>query len=408
MLILSHLLRRAIKRGRLTVIGPRGEQASFGSGVDGPAVTVRLHDAKIGRELFFNPELAVAEGYMDGRITFENGSTLHDLLWLFWLQRSNLRGHPLQRAIRNIRRRFRRWQMHNPVGITARNARHHYDIPSSFYRLWLDSSMTYTCAYWRTPDVGLEQAQRDKIRHVAAKLNLIPGMKVLEIGSGWGELAIYLARFCGVQVTGLNLSPEQIAVAQQRVAEAGVVDKVTFLEKDYREISGTFDRIVSVGMMEAVGVANFDEYFGAIKNLLTPDGFALVHCIGRMEPPGYTGPFFQKYIFPGGYAPALSEVFESVQRVGLWSSDCEFLRLHYYWTIKAWRERFMARRTEVVAMMGERFARMWEFYLTAVEISFLVGADLVFQLLVGKTRDAVPVIRDYMVDDERRLAKADV
>jgi cyclopropane-fatty-acyl-phospholipid synthase len=229
-------------------------------------------------------------------------------------------------------------------------------------------------------------------------------MSVVEIGSGWGALACYLAKTCGVTVTAINVSPEQIASAKERAKAEGVADRVTFVETDYRELTGKFDRLVSVGMMEHVGVAYFDDYFSTVKRLLKPGGFAMIHAIGRMSPPGSTAPFIRKYIFPGGYVPALSEVFASTERSGLWVADAEVLRLHYYWTIKHWRERFAAERAAVVEMKGERFARMWEFYLAAVELGFLHGSNMVFQLLLAEKRDAVPVQRDYITDAERALA----
>lgn len=413
MLFLPRLLKRFVRQGRLTVITPDGQRHVFGSGPaditfagvprTAPAVTVRFHDDRIEREIFLNPELALAEGYMDGRIDFEDGSSIHDLLSLFWMQRKELRKHPLQRLVRNVRFRLRRLRMHNPLGVAGQKVKHHYDIPTAFYRLWLYETMTYSCAYWHSPDVGLEAAQRAKLRHIAAKLRIEPGMRVLDIGSGWGQLAIYLAQACGAQVTGLNVSPDQMAAAQLRAQEAGVGDKVRFINKDYRELEGSFDRIVSVGMMEHVGVAHYLDYFERIRGLLTPDGIALVHCIGRVGPPGFTGPFFDKYIFPGGYAPAMSEVFAAVEQTGLWSSDCEFWRRHYHWTLEAWRERFHAQRATVVEMLGERFARMWEFYLSACSISFDIGGDMVFQLLLGQHKSAVPVVRDYIQDDEAAL-----
>jgi cyclopropane-fatty-acyl-phospholipid synthase len=414
MKFLPALLKRFVRHGRLTILTPDGASHVFGSGTKDitfagkqlsvPAVTVRFHDSRIEREIFLNPELALAEGYMDGRIDFEDGSTIHDLLTLFWVQRKELRKHPLQAFIRKIRFRIRRFRMHNPLGLAGKRVKHHYDIPTEFYRLWLDESMTYSCAYWHSPEVGLEAAQKAKLRHIAAKLKIEPGMRVLDIGSGWGELAIYLAKACGAVVTGLNVSPDQMAAAQMRADAAGMGEAVTFINRDYRELTGTYDRVVSVGMMEHVGVAHYGEYFGKIRELMTPDGIALVHCIGRAGPPGFTGPFFDKYIFPGGYAPALSEVFGAVEQTGLWSSDCEFWRRHYHWTLAAWRARFMERRVEVVAMMGERFARMWEFYLSACEISFDIGGDMVFQLLLGPHKSAVPVIRDYITEAEADLA----
>lgn len=413
MLLLPKLLKRAIQKGRLTVIAPDGQRHVFGPGPmevrfagqlkQAGEVTIRLKDERIERELFLNPELAMAEGYMDQRIEFEDGSTIHDLLSLFWLQRSALRKHPLQALIRKVRFRIRRWRMHNPLGAAGKKVKHHYDIPTEFYKLWLDETMTYSCAYWHSPDVGLEAAQKAKLRHIAAKLRIEPGMSVLDIGSGWGELAIYLAKACGAKVTGLNVSPDQMAAAQKRAEAAGVGDAVTFINKDYRELTGNFDRVVSVGMMEHVGVAHYLDYFERIRDLMSRDGIALVHCIGRVGPPGFTGPFFDKYIFPGGYAPAMSEVFAASEQTGMWPSDCEFWRRHYHWTLAAWRERFTARREEVVAMMGERFARMWEFYLSACEISFDIGGDMVFQLLLGAHKSAVPVVRDFIAETEAAL-----
>jgi cyclopropane-fatty-acyl-phospholipid synthase len=397
---LPHLLRRFVRNGRLTVVDHDGSRHEFGSGEEGPQVAIRLADATVEREIFFNPELKAAEAYMDGRLVFEEGG-VYDLLHLFSVNRAGLGAHPVQKALRRVWKALRGVHQANPLGRAAKNVREHYDHPASFYALWLDERMAYSCAYFRSPEDSLEAAQVAKFRHIAAKLQIAPGQRVLEIGSGWGGLAVYLAKVCGAQVTAINVSPEQLAASREKAAAAGAA--IDFVERDYRELDGRFDRIVSVGMMEHVGVAHFDEYFSAVKRLLAPGGFALVHAIGRMSPPGTTAPFIRKYIFPGGYVPALSEVFASTERTGLWVCDCEVLRLHYYWTIKNWRERFAARRAEVVAQMGERFARMWEFYLAAVELGFLHGSNMVFQLLLAETRDAVPVLRDYMVDDERAL-----
>jgi cyclopropane-fatty-acyl-phospholipid synthase len=403
MRFLPHLLKRFIRNGRLTVIDHDGMRQSFGSGADGPDVTIRFTDAKVEREIFFNPELRAAEAYMDQRLEFENGGTVHDLLVLFSVNRTGLGSHPLQKVLRKVWMALRGRHQSNPVSKVADNASRHYDLTEAFYSLWLDESMTYTCAYFETPETPLAEAQRAKLRHVAAKLDLKPGMRVLEIGSGWGGLAIYLAKTCGVQVTGLNVSPVQLAESRRRAAAAGVGDMTEFVEQDYRVMEGQFDRIVSIGMMEAVGIDYFDAYFGAIKRLLKPGGYGLVHCIGRMAPPGTTAPFIRKYIFPGGYVPSMSEVFASTERVGLWVSDCEFLRMHYYWTIRHWRQNFAAVRPKVVEMMGERFARMWEFYLSAVELGFLTGSNMVFHVLLSSGRMDVPVTRDYMFEAERAL-----
>lgn len=408
MKLLSHLLSRFVEKGALTVITAGGQRFVFGTGQDGPKVTVRLMDERVERELFFNPELAAAEAYMDGRLVFEDGSGVFDLLLLFSVNRKGLGSHPVQQALRKAWRSVRRFQQANPVAQAKKNVSSHYDHPAAFYRLWLDETMAYSCAYFDHPDQPLADAQRAKFRHVAAKLKIEPGMRVVEIGSGWGGLSIYLAKQCGARVTAINVSPEQLAESRRLAAAAGVADLIDFREVDYRNLDGTYDRLVSIGMMEHVGVNHFDDYFTKIRTLLAPGGFALVHAIGRMSPPGTTAPFIRKYIFPGGYVPALSEVFASTERSHLWVADMEVLRLHYYWTIRAWRQNFMARYGEVEAMMGARFARMWDFYLSAVELGFLHGSNMVFQLLLSERRDDVPVQRDYMFEAERRLMQGDI
>ncbi|MGL5114016.1 MAG: class I SAM-dependent methyltransferase [Beijerinckiaceae bacterium] len=400
--LLGGLLRKFVGKGELAVIAADGSRHVFGDRT-APKVVVRLKDAKIARELFFNPELAFPEGYMDERIAFEEGSTVFDLLMLFSVNRKALGGHPVQQALRAGWRSVRRWQQQNPLGLAAKNVRHHYDIKPAFYQLWLDSTMNYSCAYYTHPDNSLEQAQQDKMRHIAAKLQLQPGMTVAEVGSGWGGLACYLAKEFGVKVTSVSLSPEQITVAKQRAEDMGVADRVTFIEQDYREMTGTYDRVISIAMMEAVGIAYFDTYFNKLKSLMKPGGFGLVHAIGRMSPPGTTAPFIRKYIFPGGYCPAMSEVFASTERTGIWVADCEILRLHYYWTLKAWRENFERVRPEVVAMFDERFARMWEFYLISCELGFLHGSNMIYQIIIAANRDDAPVLRDFIVDDERAI-----
>lgn len=270
------------------------------------------------------------------------------------------------------------------------------------YRLFLDEDLQYSCAYFRDPERDtLEEAQRYKLIHATAKLQLKPGMSVIEIGSGWGGFAIHLAKQTGARVLAINVSPEQIRVARERAKAAGVGHLVEFREIDYRNVEGSFDRVVSVGMMEHVGIFHLDEYFAKVHGLLKDDGYAFIHCIGRMSPPGTTGPFIRKYIFPGAYVPALSETTAAAERNGLWVADIEILRLHYYHTIRHWRERFAKNRAKAVQIYDERFARMWEYYLAAVELEFLHGSHMVFQLLVAKRREAVPIHRDFMFDAER-------
>jgi cyclopropane-fatty-acyl-phospholipid synthase len=301
-------------------------------------------------------------------------------------------------VLRQIWRAARRWHQANPIGVAASRARHHYDVDTGIYRLFLDEGLNYSCAFFEDPaNETIEQAQRNKLDRIAAKLNLRPSMTVAEIGSGWGSLAIHLARFTGARVTAINVSPAQISVARERAREAGVSGQVEFVELDYRKLSGRFDRVVSVGMMEHVGIGHFSEYFGKISELLTDDGYALIHCIGRMKPPGTTGPFIRKYIFPGAYTPSLSEVFAAIERIGLWVADMEVLRLHYDYTLQHWRDRFAANRAQAVAISGERFCRMWEYYLAAAQVGFRNGSNMVFQLLLSRRIDAVPIKRDFMI-----------
>jgi len=379
-----------------------GTLHEFGPGENGPTVTIRLHDKKLYMKLFLNPELVAGEAYMDGSLTMEEGSSCYDFLFLFSINRAPLGAHPVQGLLRKGWKAFRRRQQQNSVERAKKQARHHYDLSTDLYRLFLDDGLNYSCAYYASPDDSLEDAQAAKLTHLVAKLDLKPGMEVLEIGGGWGSLAIRMAK-AGAKVTSLNVSPEQVKIAQQRVREAGVEDKVTFVLKDYREFEGLFDRVISVGMMEHVGIGHQDEYFAKVKDCLTGTGFAVIHSIGRMTPPGTTGPFFRKYIFPGGYVPALSEVFASTERLGLWVCDAEILRLHYYYTCRDWRIRFLNNWQGAAELYDERFCRMWEFYLCAVELGFLHGSNMVMQLLLSKERDAVPIIRDFMVDNERTL-----
>ncbi|MEM5583441.1 cyclopropane-fatty-acyl-phospholipid synthase family protein [Roseibium sp. AS2] len=402
MKLLSSLLRSFIKRGRMRVIDLAGRVHEFGSGEDGPTVTIRLHDKALYRSLFLNPELAAGEAYMDGTLTMEEGSTCYDFMFLFSINRAPLGANPVQGLLRKGWKLFRRHQQKNSVERAKTQARHHYDLSTDLYRLFLDEGFNYSCAYYTDPDDSLETAQAAKLTHLVAKLDLEPDMEVLEIGGGWGSLAIRMAQ-AGARVTSLNVSPEQVKIAEERVRAAGLEDRVTFVLKDYREFEGRFDRIVSVGMMEHVGIGHLDAYFSQIRDCLTPNGYAVVHSIGRMTPPGTTGPFIRKHIFPGGYVPALSEVFASTERLGLWVCDAEILRLHYYYTIRDWRRRFEENRAAAASLYDEAFCRMWEFYLCAVELGFLHGSNMVFQLLLSKERDAVPIVRDFIIDNEREL-----
>ena len=400
---LSHMLAAFVRVGRLTVIDAGGKAHVF-SGSPGPNVTMRLSDKSLYHKLVFNPELNAGEAYMDGRLTFED-STLRDFLTLFSVNSETLKTYPLQKILRRISRAFKRFQQANPIDKARRNVAHHYDLGNDFYRLFLDEGMQYSCAYFLGDNDTLEQAQRNKLRLLAAKLDLTPGQRVLDIGCGWGELALYLAGLVDVEVVGVTLSREQYEAASSRAQAADMGGRVRFELKDYRDVEGRFDRIVSVGMFEHVGVRHYGEFFAKINELLVDDGIALIHSIGHMSPPGTASPWLRKYIFPGAYSPALSEVFEVVEQNRLWVTDVEFLRLHYAKTLAHWMARFDANRDKIEAMYDEKFARMWEFYLISAEMMFRTGSQLVFHMQLARKRDAAPIIRDYITDVQRTYRK---
>jgi cyclopropane-fatty-acyl-phospholipid synthase len=399
--LLSHLLGRFVRIGTLRVIDPAGKPHRF-AGAPGPVVTLRLHDRSLPLKLFLNPELAVGEAYTEGTLTLEDCS-LHDFFHLFSANRVSLGTYPLQALLRRWWRQLRSLHQYNPVGRARHNVAHHYDLSRQLYELFLDEDLQYTCAYFANPDDTLEQAQQNKRRHIAAKLVLASGQKVLEMGCGWGGLGLYLASVADVDVTAVTLSREQHKVACERAASLGLDGRVRFHLCDYREVEGRFDRIVSVGMLEHVGVRHYHEFFARIRDLLTENGVAVVHAIGKMSPPGTTGPWLRKYIFPGAYTPALSEVFAAVERQKVWVTDVEVLRLHYAQTLREWHRRFQANRDAIAALYDERFCRMWEFYLAACEAVFQHGNGMVFHLQLARRRDAVPLTRDYIGAEERRL-----
>lgn len=396
---LSHMLKSFVRTGTLNVIDAEGRTHIFG-GTPGPSVTMRLTDPTLYRKLFFNPELAAGEAFMDGRMSFEN-STLRDFLTLFSVNRLSLGSYPLQKVLRSVSRGLKRFQQANPIGKAQKNVAHHYDIGNDFYRLFLDKGMQYSCAYFAGDDDTLEDAQQNKLRLIASKLNLKPGQSVLDIGCGWGDLALYLARMEKVNVLGVTLSKEQCALAREKARQLGVADRVRFELTDYRTVAERFDRIVSVGMFEHVGVHHYGEFFAKVNELMTADGVMLLHSIGHMSPPGTASPWLRKYIFPGAYSPALSEVFTAVEQNSLWVTDLEFLRVHYAKTLAHWERRFQANRAKVAQMYDERFCRMWEFYLISAEMMFRTGSQLVFHMQLAKKRDAAPIVRDYITDTQR-------
>jgi cyclopropane-fatty-acyl-phospholipid synthase len=401
-MLASHLFRHLISVGTLTVIDAGGKTHRF-AGSAGPQVTIRLHDKTLHRRLLLNPYLAVGEAYMDGTLTVEDG-TIYDALDLACRNVERLDNFPLQRLQEGVKRLLRAMHTYNPIHRAQRNVAHHYDLSDALYDLFLDRDRQYSCAYFVTDNDSLEVAQDNKKLHLAAKLLLQPGQKVLDIGSGWGGLGLYLARLAGVDVTGVTLSVEQQKVSQERARAAGIADKVRFHLRDYRQESGKYDRIVSVGMFEHVGTRHYREFFTKVRDLLTDDGVMLLHSIGRVGPPDGTNPWLRKYIFPGGYTPALSEVFSAVEKVGLWVTDVEVLRLHYATTLREWRRRFDLNRERIRTIYDERFCRMWEFYLVGCELSFRYLGQMVFQMQLSRRLESVPLTRDYIADFERHHA----
>ena len=353
--LLSTFLRRFIRHRSLTVTTAAGRTFAFGDG-SGPPVAVRFTSAKAQRSVLFNPQLRLGEAYMDGTLVVDQGS-IADVLAVL-VRQEHIAPPRWVLPLQFGRYLFRRVQQFNPRSRSRRNVAHHYDLDGRLYKLFLDADQQYSCAYFEAPDQSLDDAQLAKRRHLAAKLKVEPGAKVLDIGCGWGGLALYLAEIAGAQVTGITLSQEQFARAQQRAIERGHAQDATFRLEDYRDVAGPFDRIVSVGMFEHVGVGHYDTFFRKCADLLDQDGVFLLHTIGRSGSPSFTNPWIAKYIFPGGYIPALSEVLLAIQRARLVVTDVEILQLHYAETLKAWRERFLAHREEVERLYDARFARI--------------------------------------------------
>jgi cyclopropane-fatty-acyl-phospholipid synthase len=362
---------------------------------------VRFTSAKAQRSVLFNPQLRLGEAYMDGTFIVEQGSVA-DLLAV--LLRQDYIAPPRWALPWQVGRYlFRRVQQFNPRSRSRRNVAHHYDLDGRLYTLFLDADQQYSCAYFEAPDQSLDDAQLAKRRHLAAKLKVEPGAKVLDIGCGWGGLALYLADIAGARVTGVTLSQEQYARAQQSAIERGRLQDAMFQLEDYRDVAGPFDRIVSVGMFEHVGVGHYDTFFRKCAKVLDQDGVFLLHTIGRSGSPSVTNAWIAKYIFPGGYIPALSEVLPAIQRARLVVTDVEILQLHYAETLKAWRERFLAHREEVERLYDARFVRMWEFYLASSEMAFRESDMVVFQIQMAKRKGVMPQTRDYIGREETRL-----
>jgi cyclopropane-fatty-acyl-phospholipid synthase len=398
------LLGQVVKKGSLRTVERNGREESFGDGT-GQRITVRLHGSGPHLALALNPYLKLGEAYMDGTLTIDPPHTIYDLLDLVLSNLGTNYTSTAMRAYAAIRRWKRRFDQHNPIGKAQANVAHHYDLDGGIYDLFLDEDKQYSCAYYERPDMSLEEAQLAKKRHIIAKLDIRPGMRVLDIGCGWGGMALTIAEETGANVVGVTLSREQHKVAVARAKDRGLSSKVDFHLRDYRELDARFDRIVSVGMFEHVGIGHYAEYFKTVERLLEPDGVALIHTIGRLDPPAATNPWIAKYIFPGGYIPSLSEMSAAVEPTGLLMTDIEILRLHYAETLREWRRRFMARRDEALKIYDERFCRMWEFYLAGSETSFRHEGMVNFQMQIARRIDALPMTRDYIHARETMLER---
>jgi len=405
MAFIGILIGKLLTKGRVTVISPGGSQATYGPG-GGREMTIRLHDKRVEFEIVRNPRLGFGEAFMDGRLTIEGGDILEFLEMVVGGNRWE-DGNEGRRALNKGKLLLKNmWRRNSPLK-SRRNVAHHYDIGNDLYRLFLDDDLQYSCAYFTDPGSSLEQAQAEKKAHIAAKLYLKPGQRILDIGCGWGGTALYLNRVAGVQVLGVTLSEEQLKVARRRADEAGVADQVRFELIDYRSVEGQFDRIVSIGMFEHVGAAHYEEFFATCHNLLAPDGVMLLHTIGRFGDSDAPDPFTDKYIFPGYHLPSMSEMFAASQKVRLITSDFETLRLHYAYTLRHWLERTRAAKADIVRLHDERFFRLWEFYLAGAILMFDSGGAGNFQVQYVRDRAALPITRAYMVDAEQRYLGAE-
>ncbi len=406
MLALRLLIRRFVRRGCLGVIDHTGRRHDFGTAGTRPSAVVRLHDPALYRRLTLHPTLHIGRAYVDGTLTVEEGqlSDFLDLLLLNEQLGSKGRAGDIKRRLDEMARLS---AVVNMPRRARRNVHHHYDHQADFYRCFLDEDMQYSCAYFATEGVSLEEAQEAKKRHIAAKLDLQPGHRVLDIGCGFGGMALFLARNYGVHVTGITLSTEQHRIARERAAKQGLSRLVDFQLEDYRRIHGVFDRIVSVGMFEHVGRPLYRQFFSRLNTLLADDGVALLHTIGRIQSPSPINVWIRQNIFPGAYLPSLSQLAPALEMEDLWLADFENLRLHYATTLNEWNRRFQMNRERVrdldPARYDERFCRMWEFYLQSCEAGFRYSGLTVFQLQLAKKIDTLPITRDYMLAEERRL-----
>jgi cyclopropane-fatty-acyl-phospholipid synthase len=394
-------LERVVRKGDLRIYDSKGQLHRFGDGT-GRRVMVRIADVQTERAIAFDPGLGIGEGYMYGTFNLEEGR-IYEFLEVIFENSEAAKLPGWMRGLDVLRYVTRRIQQFNPASRSRRNVKHHYDITPAIYDLFLDRDRQYSCAYFEPGSDDLDTAQLAKKRHLAAKLALQSGQRVLDIGSGWGGMGLYLAKAANVHVTGVTLSDEQFTLSRERAQREGLGKVVEFKLQDYRHVPGPFERIVSVGMFEHVGINHYKTYFNRVRDLLTDDGVAVIHSIGRSDGPSTTNPFFAKYIFPGGYIPALSEVLPAIEQSGLHVTDIEILRLHYAETLRHWRNRFIAGWDKAKETLGEEFCRMWEFYLAGSESGFRWQNLMVFQIQVSKNLGTLPLTRDYMFEDEQRL-----
>ncbi len=409
MSLIGSLVDKLLKTGSITLIRPGREPATYGR-QGGKHLTVRFTDRKVAFDIVKNPRLGVGEAYMNGRLIVEDGTIL-DLLEMIVGSNRWEDGGNSRKAIKRGKKRFKWLFSRNRAARSKRNVAHHYDLKDELYEFFLDDDRQYSCAYFTDPANSLEQAQADKKAHIAAKLYLQPGktsgMKVLDIGCGWGGLALYLHKHYGCEVLGVALAPDQIAFCKERAKAEGVADKVKFALMDYRDVEGEFDRISSVGLLEHVGTPHYPQFYKHTHKLLKPDGVMFSHCCGRAGAPGFTDAWTRKYIFPGGYIPALSELVTQSEQHGWQVMDVEAMRFHYSHTLEEWYNRTVMHKDEIVEMYDETFYRMWQFYLAGAEQSFRHGKMVNWQIVYVKDRAAIPMTRDFMVEESARLRASD-
>ncbi|MFC4351657.1 class I SAM-dependent methyltransferase [Fodinicurvata halophila] len=397
-MLFKSMLAKMVHHGTIRLVDAEGKTETCGTGEE-PSCTIRLHRKSLEWSLALNPALRVPEAYMEGTLTVDED--LRHVLHIIFSNYGSLESQALFQATNQFLRQTRRLKQFNPVGKAQKNVAHHYDLSGELYDYFLDSDRQYSCAYFTDPDNSLEQAQEDKKRHIASKMLLNePGLKVLDIGSGWGGMGLYLSKIANCDVTGVTLSVEQHSLSEKRAAEAGLQNRCHFRLDDYRNVEGPFDRIVSVGMFEHVGKGNYHEFFAKVRDLLDDNGVCLLHTIGRLDQPAPINPFIRKYIFPGADLPSLSEATNVIEQSGLITTDIEILRLHYAETLRHWYERFQKHRKDVARIYDERFCRMWEMYLAGCEMGFRYEGLAVFQIQLAKNLEAVPLTRDYMYEWE--------